>query len=68
MKKIIICLLSLCCTITGYGQSFPDSVLTKYNSFGTQKEKGEFLFEYLEHVLYFDDEALKKAIELADTG
>jgi len=65
MKKIIICLLSLCCTITGYGQSFPDSVLTKYNSFDTQKKKGEFLFEYLQHVLYFDDEALKKAIELA---
>lgn len=64
MKAIFTCLLISCFTITAYSQSFPDSVLTRYKSFGTQKEKETFLFEYLQHGLYFDEKAIEKGIEL----
>src|SRR5690606_26658954 len=46
-------------------QPLPDSVLTKYNSFATQKEKKEFLVDYLQNVLYFDMESIQKGIELS---
>jgi len=65
MKGILICLLSFCCTIAAYCQPLPDSILTKYQSFGTQKEKKEFLADYLQQVLYFDNKGVEKGIELS---
>jgi len=52
MKRIYITFLIFCCTLKVFGKSYPDSVVTKYNSFSTQKEKEEYLFNYMEHLLY----------------
>lgn len=65
MKKIFITLFLFCCVVTTYSQPIPDSILTKYKSFGTQKEKKEFLVDYLQHVLYFDSKSIEKGIELS---
>lgn len=65
MKKILICLLSFCCSVPAYCQPVPDSILTKYNSFTVQKQKEEFLADYLQNVLYLDNKAIEKGIELA---
>lgn len=65
MKRIFIGILSFCCAITAYSQAFPDSVLTKYKSYGTQKEKQAFLADYLQNVLYFDNKVIEKGIGLS---
>lgn len=66
VRNIIIAfLLSFCCTISTYCQPLPDSVLTKYKSFSVQKKQKEFLADYLQHVLYFDNKGIEKGIKLS---
>ncbi|MEO5948296.1 MAG: tetratricopeptide repeat protein [Chitinophagaceae bacterium] len=48
MKKIIFCFSIFCFAKIAYSQPLPDSVLTKYNSAVTQKNKEDYLWNYLE--------------------
>jgi tetratricopeptide (TPR) repeat protein len=65
MKEILICLLSFCCAIAADSQPLPDSVLAKYKSIAVQRQKDDFLVDYLQNVLYLDNKSLEKGIELA---
>jgi tetratricopeptide (TPR) repeat protein len=65
MKALTIYLLLFFYAITACSQTFPDSVWTKYKSYGTQKEKQKFLADYLQNVLYFDKKGIEKGIELS---
>jgi len=65
-RKIIICFLLFYSAVSVYGQSVSDSIITKYKSYEKQKEKEEFLLDYLNNVLYLDNKALKKLVELSN--
>jgi len=65
MKQIITCILSFGFAIAAYCQPIPDNVLAKYKSLGKQKEKEEFLVDYLQNVFYFDSKSIEKGIELS---
>lgn len=62
--EFLMLFLAVCCFNSSRGQPLPDSVLTRYNSVHTQKEKGKYLSNYLQSVLSNDSNSVNHALEI----